>query len=72
MPTKITYLGHSSLIIEIDGIKLITDPVFSRRIFHIVRTAPVPRTEILQDIDAILISHLHFDHLDLRSYKIAR
>lgn len=66
---RITYLGHASLLIEINGLRVITDPVFRRRIFHLVRTVPLPDREVYQDIDLVLISHLHYDHLDLKTIR---
>jgi L-ascorbate metabolism protein UlaG (beta-lactamase superfamily) len=63
----ITYVGHSTVLIEVDGTRLLTDPVLTRRIGHIRRIAPPaahgPRP------DAVLISHAHHDHLDLRSLR---
>jgi L-ascorbate metabolism protein UlaG (beta-lactamase superfamily) len=61
---RITWLGHSTVAIELDGAVVVTDPVLRRRIAHLRRdaaAAPPPRP------DAILISHLHYDHLDLHS-----
>ena len=67
---RITWLGHSTSLVELDGAKLLIDPVWSRRIsplswvgptrFH---EAPLPLGE-LPAIDAVLISHDHYDHLD--------
>lgn len=66
----ITYLGHSSAIIRIDGKTLYTDPHFGRRALWPKRRVPVPRAvETLPPPDAILVSHAHYDHLDLHSFK---
>lgn len=65
-----TWFGHSSVIVEIDGRRVLTDPVWSRRVSpsRVVgpsRLHPVPvALEALPPIDAILISHDHYDHLD--------
>ena len=69
MFTKITFLGHSTLILDFNGVRVITDPVFRRRIFHLTRTVPLPEPVIYQDIDIALISHLHYDHLDIQSLR---
>ncbi len=56
-----TWLGHSSVLIELDGVRLLTDPVLASRVGPLVRIAPPPPVADL-DIDAVLISHLHVDH----------
>lgn len=67
---RVTWLGHSTLLIEIDGITLLIDPVWAERAspftfmgpkrFH----APPLALDKLPKIDAVLISHDHYDHLD--------
>jgi len=66
---KVTYLGHASLLVEMDGMRLLTDPVFRQRIYHLRRTSPSPDPAPYRDVDAILISHLHYDHLDIPTLK---
>jgi L-ascorbate metabolism protein UlaG (beta-lactamase superfamily) len=63
----VTFVGHATSLIEIDGTRLLTDPVLMARIGHIRRIVPVPSA--LLRVDAILISHAHHDHLDLRSLR---
>lgn len=63
----ITYVGHSTALIDVDGMRLLTDPVLTRRIGHIRRIAP-PAPRALRP-DAVLITHAHHDHLDLRSLR---
>lgn len=55
------------MLIEHGGVRLLTDPVLRRRILHIRRHGPAPETPA--SIDAVLLSHLHFDHLDLPSLR---
>ena len=55
------------MLIEHGGVRLLTDPVLRRRILHIRRHGPTPETPA--SIDAVLLSHLHFDHLDLPSLR---
>ncbi|MBX3230839.1 MAG: MBL fold metallo-hydrolase [Labilithrix sp.] len=72
---RTTWLGHSTTLLEIDGWRVLTDPVWSERIspvsfagprrFH---AAPAAIAE-LPPIDAVLISHDHYDHLDLPSVR---
>ena len=64
---RLTYVGHATILIEIDGVSLLTDPVLRNRIGHVSRIAP-PITGDLHP-DAILISHAHRDHLDLPSLR---
>lgn len=67
---RTTWLGHASVLIEIDGHRILTDPVFSLRAspFQFIgprRLHPPPiRLDQLTGIDAVVISHNHYDHLD--------
>ena len=67
---RVTWLGHSTVLIEIDGVRLLTDPVWGERAspFRLIgprRFQPVPvRLRDLPEVDAVLISHDHYDHLD--------
>jgi L-ascorbate metabolism protein UlaG (beta-lactamase superfamily) len=65
----LTYVGHATVVIELDGIRLLTDPVLRRRIGPLVRHGPAPSKEIPDDIDAVLISHMHRDHADSASLR---
>ena len=65
------WLGHASVLIEIDGVRILTDPVFSERTspFQFMGPArmhalPLPLNE-WRYIDAVVITHDHFDHLDM-------
>jgi L-ascorbate metabolism protein UlaG (beta-lactamase superfamily) len=67
---RVTWLGHSTLLIEIDGATILTDPVWGARSGPVdwagpSRWYPPPiALEDLPPIDAVLISHDHYDHLD--------
>jgi L-ascorbate metabolism protein UlaG (beta-lactamase superfamily) len=63
------FIGHSSVVIELDGIRLLTDPATRARIGPLRRVEPEPSPERTREIDAILISHLHWDHLDVPSLR---
>ncbi len=65
-PGRVTWLGHATALIELDGARLITDPLLRRRTAHLRRVAN-PVREPLAAIDAVLVSHVHWDHFDLRS-----
>ncbi len=64
---RITWLGHASVLIEMNGARLLTDPVLRRRVGPLVRIAPP--VEPPTDIDVVMISHLHADHLDLPTLR---
>lgn len=67
---RVTWMGHSSVLIEIDGCRILTDPVWSRRASFVSFAGPkrfydptIPLTS-LPALDAVLLSHDHYDHLD--------
>lgn len=71
---RVTWLGHSTSLIEIDGLLILTDPVFADRASPFSFLGPKRfKSELpitpgqLPDIDAVLISHDHYDHLAYRS-----
>jgi L-ascorbate metabolism protein UlaG (beta-lactamase superfamily) len=67
---RATWLGHSTVLLEIDGVRVLTDPVWGERPSPIgfvgpKRFQPVPiAISALPEIDAVIISHDHYDHLD--------
>ena len=68
--TEITYLGHATLLIEMDGVRLLTDPVLQNRVLHLNRLRGEIDPQNIENIDAVLISHAHWDHLDIGSLKL--
>lgn len=73
MQPAVTWIGHASALVQASGLNVLTDPVFSRRASMFdsvgpIRTqAPGLSLEQLPIIDVVLISHNHFDHLDINS-----
>ncbi len=74
--TTITWLGHSTLFIRIEGKLILTDPVLSKRASFIRYMGPKQfkyvfpyHTDEVPKLDAILISHDHYDHLDYETIK---
>jgi L-ascorbate metabolism protein UlaG (beta-lactamase superfamily) len=67
---RITWLGHATVLLELDGVRLLTDPVLGRRVGPLVRVGgePVAAAQ-LGPIDSVLLSHLHADHADLGSLR---
>jgi len=72
---RVTWLGHSTTLVEIDGARVLTDPVWSERAspsrwvgpnrYH---PPPLPLAD-LPPLDAVLISHEHYDHLDMATVQ---
>ncbi|MBZ4324570.1 MBL fold metallo-hydrolase, partial [Streptomyces huiliensis] len=67
----VTWAGHASWVVGIGGLTVLTDPVWSRRILGTPpRITPVGvRWEDLPPVDAVVISHNHYDHLDAPTLK---
>jgi L-ascorbate metabolism protein UlaG (beta-lactamase superfamily) len=66
---RLTWIGHSTALLELDGARLLTDPILVGRIAHIRRHGPAPGPEAGRNLDAVLLSHLHLDHLHLPSLR---
>jgi L-ascorbate metabolism protein UlaG (beta-lactamase superfamily) len=63
---RVVFYGHATVLLELDGVRLLTDPVLRSRIGPLRRTkGDVPA--VPDGLDAVLVSHLHFDHLDFRT-----
>ena len=67
---RLTYVGHATVLIEVGGARFLTDPLLHGGIAHMRRRVPLPQLEQLRDLDAVLISHAHADHLDTRSLRM--
>ncbi|MBR1592448.1 MAG: MBL fold metallo-hydrolase [Ruminococcus sp.] len=72
---KVTWFGHSSVLLQIHGMNILTDPIFSERCSPFQWIGPKrftrPSVDICQlpHIDVVLLSHDHYDHLDRRTVK---
>jgi L-ascorbate metabolism protein UlaG (beta-lactamase superfamily) len=66
----ITFIGHSSFLLQIAGRKVLVDPVFSKRLILLRRQRhPGVSVSGLPPIDLVLLTHAHMDHLDLASLR---
>jgi L-ascorbate metabolism protein UlaG (beta-lactamase superfamily) len=68
MALRIGYVGHGTVLVDLDGVRLLTDPVLRPVVAHLRRVGRVDH-HALRGLDAVLVSHLHFDHLDLPSLE---
>lgn len=74
----ITWLGHASALLEVDGMRVLADPVWSERVSPSPKVGPkrmhpVPvRLDELPALDAVIISHDHYDHLDHDTVQLLR
>lgn len=72
---RATWLGHSTLVLELDGVRLLTDPVWGKRASPLPfagpkRFHPPPvRLDQLPALDAVIVSHDHYDHLDFPTIR---
>jgi L-ascorbate metabolism protein UlaG (beta-lactamase superfamily) len=57
------------VLLELGGVRLLTDPVLRPGFAHIQRHAAPPAAEVTERVDAVLLSHLHADHVDLPSLR---
>jgi len=62
------YVGHGTVLLDMDGVRLLTDPLLRPRLAHLRRVAKVDQ-EVLRGVDGVLVSHLHYDHLDIPSLQ---
>jgi L-ascorbate metabolism protein UlaG (beta-lactamase superfamily) len=63
---RLAWFGHSTVLVELDGARVLTDPVLRRRVGHL-RRAQAVQPQAIEPVDLILVSHVHWDHLDLPS-----
>ncbi len=67
---RITFVGHSTVLIEIAGLRLLTDPLLRGRVGHLLRHAEPASPDVRRNLGAVLISHGHLDHLHGRSLRL--
>ena len=65
---SVRWIGHATVLVTLDGTRVITDPLLRRRVTHLRRRVPIA-PEALAGVDAVLLSHAHHDHLDLPSLR---
>lgn len=68
---QITFVGHATTLVEMSGVRILTDPVFRHR-FRFLKRGPALSTGPidLHKLDAVVLSHMHFDHMDYPSLRM--
>ena len=72
---RVTLVGHASVLIQAGGVNVLTDPVWSRRVSPVSFAGPARVTapgiafDDLPDIDVVLLSHNHYDHMDIETLR---
>ena len=70
MGDQLTFLGHSTVLVDLDGVRVLTDPLFGHMgAGSIRRQVPAVAPDGLLGLSAVFISHGHWDHLDLASLR---
>jgi L-ascorbate metabolism protein UlaG (beta-lactamase superfamily) len=63
---EVTWVGHATALLDHDGYRVITDPLLTKRVAHLRRRRPLPADDV-GEVDLVLLSHVHLDHLHLPS-----
>ena len=63
----VRYIGHATVLLELDGARILTDPFLRERLGPLERHGPTPDPASIGPVDVVLISHGHPDHYDRRS-----
>src|SRR4051794_35054839 len=69
---RLTWLGHATVLLELSGARLLTDPLLRTHVGPLRRQGEPPAPGASRAIDAVLVSHLHYDHLDVPSLRRLR
>ena len=69
MSLTLTWLGHSTVVLDLDGVRLVSDPLLARHAGLLRRRGDQPDSEAWRGADAVLLSHLHHDHAHLASLR---
>jgi len=66
---RMHFVGHSTVLVELGGLRVLTDPVLGLRVGPLRRVVPPPPVPLHSAVDLVLVSHAHHDHLDLPSLR---
>jgi L-ascorbate metabolism protein UlaG (beta-lactamase superfamily) len=70
MAITLTWLGHATVVLDIDGVRLVADPILRRHNGVLRRRGHPPEPEAWRGSDAVLLSHLHHDHAEVASLRL--
>ena len=70
MTIDVTWLGHSTVVLDIDGVRIVADPMLRRPAGVLRRRGRKPERAAWTGADAVLLSHLHHDHAEVRSLRL--
>ncbi|KQY20586.1 hypothetical protein ASD16_19970 [Cellulomonas sp. Root485] len=70
MTLRLRWLGHASTVLDVDGVRLLTDPLLLRHAGLLRRRGDAPRPAHWEGADVVLLSHLHHDHAELGSLRL--
>lgn len=68
--SRVTFLGHATIVIDMDGVRVLTDPILRNRVGPLVRMRGAIEEQQWSGVDVVLISHSHWDHLDYGSLRM--
>ncbi len=68
--TAVAWLGHASVVLDLDGTRVLTDPLLRRHAGLLRRRGGAPAPELWSGADACLVSHLHHDHAEVGSLRL--
>ena len=66
----VRWLGHASVVLDLGGVRLLTDPLLQRHAGLLRRRGAAPEVAAWQGAAAVLISHLHYDHAEIGSLEL--
>lgn len=66
---RLTFLGHSTVLVEVDDLRILTDPILREGLGPVRRQVQQILPELFADLDAVFVSHGHHDHFDLASLR---
>ena len=66
----VTWIGHATVVLDLGGVRVLTDPLLRRHVGALRRRGPAPDPALWAGTDAVLVSHLHHDHADLASLRL--
>ena len=64
---RLTWVGHATVVVDVGGVRVLTDPLLRQRVAHLRRHGPPPPP---LDVDVVLLSHAHMDHLHVPSLRM--